>query len=102
VSDEEHVAYLGSYIRLDAGVDISAVTVTKDAAVLGENTDFIVKKGGIYIPANAGLANGDAILVSYTHADSRTVEAILNFGKEYRFSFDGFNQAFDDNPVVRT
>ena len=101
VTDESHVAYLGGYIRANAGVNLSAVSITNDATPLVEGTDFEVKGGGVRIlPDAENVLDGDTVLMSYTHASSRTVEAILNAGKEYRLSFDGFNQANDNTPVI--
>ena len=64
-------------------------------------TDYEVKGGGVQILKTAvNVEEGETVLFSYTHANAATVEAILNTGKEYRFVFDGFNQANDNTPVV--
>ena len=101
VTDEEHTAYLGGYLRAAAGVSLSSVSILNGATPLVEGTDFEVKGGGVRIlPGATNVADGETVLMSYTHATSRTVEAILNAGKEYRMTFDGFNQANDNTPVV--
>ncbi|ABK44539.1 conserved hypothetical protein [Magnetococcus marinus MC-1] len=101
VTDESHVAYRGGYLRAKEGVDLSAVSLTNSGTPLVEGTDYEVKGGGVRIlEAAENVVDGDTVLMTYTHASSATVEAILNAGKEYRLSFDGFNQAFDGKPVV--
>ena len=101
VTDESHTAYLGGYIRAAEGVSLSAVSLTQGVTPLVEGTDFEIKGGGVRIlPGATNVTDGDTVLMSYTHANSTTVEAILNAGKEYRFAFDGFNQANDNTPVV--
>ncbi len=101
VTDESHTAYLGGYLRAAAGVSLTAVSITQGGTPLVEGTDFEIKGGGVRIlPGATNVADGDTVLMSYTHANSATIEAILNTGKEYRFVFDGFNQANDNTPVV--
>ncbi|MBF0625843.1 MAG: hypothetical protein HQL82_13670 [Magnetococcales bacterium] len=101
VTDESHTAWLGGYIRATAGVNLTAVTLTNAGTPLVEGTDYEVKGGGVRIlPGAVNVSDGDTVLMSYTHAASRTVEAILNTGKEYKMVFDGFNQANDNTPVV--
>lgn len=85
----------------DTVVDATATWTCKGLIELVVNTDYEVNAGGVEILSTATNADdGDVVLFSYTHADSMTVDGILNTGSEYSISFVGFNTANNDSPVV--
>ncbi|MBF0309811.1 MAG: hypothetical protein HQL56_09810 [Magnetococcales bacterium] len=102
ITDESHLAYKGGYIRTaNGGVGLSGVVVKKGVTTLVAGTDYEVLGGGIRIlPTTSAMSNGDTITLDYDYGAARSVEAILNAGKDYSISFDGFNQANDSTPVV--
>lgn len=101
VTEEEHIAYKGGYIRVKNGISLSAVSVMKGATSLVEGVDYEVKGGGVLILKTTTLVtNGDTVKINYTHASATVVEAAVNSGAEYKLIFDGFNSANSDKPVV--
>lgn len=93
VVDEAHtVAAQGDFIPTDF-LPSAIGTVEVLAATMVEDTDYEVRPGGIYIIPGGGIDPADVVLITYTKADSMTLEALVSSGKEYEMLFDGLNEA---------
>lgn len=99
VVDEPQTAYKGGLIRL-AKPGPTLVTVKKGAAVIPA-TDYEVRAEGIFVPENsAGILDGDALLISYTHPEHVNIEALTSAAPELELSFGGLNEADSGKPVI--
>ena len=72
-----------------------AVTMTDS----GSTPDFTAGKAGVQISADvARFALGLPVHVSYTKANSTTVQALTSSGSEFILEFDGLNEIDSGNP----
>lgn len=96
VTDEAHNdVVLGSLIPLAHTPSASAsLTVKKGATTYVENTDYLRKKSGLFIPATgSAILAGDDITVSYTGLADSTVQAMTGIPSDVRVFFDGMNES---------
>jgi len=101
-TDEAITAKLGALIPL-AHVSPTTVVVTNVGATITyvANTDYVVKNGGIFIPATgSAITDGLALLVDYAYAAQDVVEALTNAAGEYEMVFDGVNEARSGKAAV--
>jgi len=99
VVDEPHKAHLGGLIRL-AGLQPSLVTIKIGVAAVDASA-YEVRPEGIFIPeGSVGIAEDDDLLISYTHPEMVSVEALTSAAPELELSFGGLNEADSGKPVV--
>lgn len=100
VTDEPHTAYVDGLLRL-AHPQPSAVAITGTGGTptYTAGTDYEVRPGGIYI-LDGVIADGAAVLVSYSYAGHDVVEALTQGATVLELSFEGINRADDDKPVI--
>lgn len=98
VTEEPAIAHKGAYVPLARIA--SAVTSVEPAgggAAYEADTDFIVDRGMLYIPATSTIPdaiNGTAnISVTYTHGELGHVEAGVRAAQFYEMEFRGSNEA---------
>jgi hypothetical protein len=102
VTGESHVGYKGGYLVFNHLPDPSvAPVVKKGATTLVANTDYTVRKDGMYIlPATSAITDGDTLTVDYTKAAAQRIDALVGSGDEYYLWFEGLNEGSNDNPVL--
>ncbi|EIY4766838.1 hypothetical protein MM188_003220 [Vibrio cholerae] len=103
VSDAPVKVVLGGLTELPAMLDISKeVVVKKDAVVIAAEAGGVVNYQ--LTPAGimffAGVADGDAVTVSFTPRARNEVQALMNSGKEFRIVFNGMNEAKSGAPSI--
>lgn len=101
---EEHVARLGSLIRLEllnpSLVAIRNVVVPAAPVVVAAD-QYEVRPEGIWLPdVVAGVAEGDPLEIDYTHPEMVTLEALTGALPEIELTFGGLNEADSGKPVV--
>lgn len=103
VTDEPHTAYLGGFIALGGLPDRSqAMTVQVGGSETTRDVDWHPKPGGLYIPVTSSIADGAAILVSYTRLPTATAEAFEDTEKRlFRGVFSGVNDAGGGDTVIQ-
>lgn len=104
VTNESHKAYLGKKIALDFP-DVSAVTVTSDPAgtTFTEDTDYVLdaKNGTIEVLTGGTITEGQQILVNYTYAASKKLEAFTKVAAPERMMrFEGLNTVDASRVIV--
>jgi hypothetical protein len=113
VTDERHTAFPGALVAFNDTPDISttsAIDVTLDPdgtpAALTEGTDYEVTRAGVvFLDDSANITDavdGHEVGIDYPKAESVVMEALVSSGKEYRFVFDGLNQAQSGKAVTIT
>lgn len=106
VTDEPAVAFPDGYIKFKFPYDKSvAPTVTDQSGgtTYVEGRDYELKNAGILILSGTGAtitSPNTAIKLSYTKADSTTVEALMEATKDYEVFFDGLNEAESGKAVA--
>lgn len=99
ITDQPHTARLGGLLPLPHAA-VSAVTVKKGATTI-DATLYEVRPEGVWFPPTvAGLADGDAITVSYSWADQVAIEALTTKAAELTLRFAGLNEADSGKPVI--
>lgn len=103
VSAEAHTAYQGGLLPTAKIVD-TAQTVTVNGSggtpTYVEGDDYIVQGGGIFIVEGGGISDATAIEISYTPKAGNLVQAMVNSGRDWRFTFDGLNEAQSGRSTV--
>lgn len=70
-----------------------------------EGTDYVIERGGVFIPEGSSITASDStnagvtVKVSYNALASYSIEAITQASVEYELVFDGFNDADNGKPV---
>lgn len=100
VAGKAYTVSLGALIPLPhAGV--SGLVVQKGAVPVAAAGNFDLLPEGIRVRADAvALAEGDAITVSYDHADQVVIEALTAKAPELCMRFGGLNEADSGRPVI--
>ena len=100
VADVPAVAKLGGLIPLPH-INVSALVVKKGADTVAAAGNYELLPEGIFVRADAaGLAEGDAITLSYSYADQVVIEALTTKSPELTFRFGGLNEADSGKPVI--
>ena len=85
VTDEEVTAYVDAFIpfaKIPSGSIV--VTHTSGTPTYTANTDYVVRPGGIFIPATgSAITDGQSIKVDYAYAAQNRVETLTNAAKDY-------------------
>jgi len=103
VTGETHTANVGGYVQLNGMIDSAGtVTVTSGVTTYTEGSDYIVMRGGLYIPESSTITDGSTISVDYTALAGSKVEALTAGGREFTLYFDGLNEAESNKPVLVT
>lgn len=104
VTTEAHASVmLGALVKFVFLPDMTVapvITGTGATPVYVAGTDYTVKNGGIVILSGGTITDSTDIEVNYTKLASMEVEALSASGKEYRFVFDGLNEADSGKPVM--
>jgi hypothetical protein len=101
IVDEEHEAYKGALIRLGK-IDATHVVVTSEDG----NTTYVDgvayrrTSGGIVVLADGPIADEQTIKVSYRYGRQQVIEALTQGQGEYCLTFDGVNEAENNQSVV--
>ena len=100
ITDKPYVVSLGALIPLPhAGA--SNLVLKKGAAAVAAAGNFDLLPEGIWVRADAvGLAEGDAIAVSYDYADQVVIEALTAKAPELVIRFGGLNESESGRPVL--
>ena len=100
VTDESHIAAPGSFAPL-AGLSPTSVSI-QDAAtstMLSAGTHYTVDPNGIQFTDDAPLAaDGEEVLISYSHSASRIIELLTESSLEHELLFTGLNEAESNLP----
>lgn len=100
VANVPAVAKLGGLIPLPH-INVSALVVKKGADTVEAAGNYELLPEGIFVRADAaGLAEGDAITLSYSYADQVVIEALTTKSPELTFRFGGLNEADSGKPVI--
>lgn len=62
--------------------------------------DYEVLASGIFISENSTIEEGTQATIDYQHRATNVIQALVNSGQEYRFLFDGLNEAQSGKKVV--
>ena len=82
-------------------INVSSLVVTKGATPVVAAGNFDLLPEGIWVRADAvGLADNDAITLSYSYADQVVIEALTTKAPELTFRFAGLNEADSGKPVI--
>lgn len=108
VAAEPAKAFKDAFIKL-AKMPDSAQTITVTGVggtpVYVVNTDYVVERGGLFIPEGSNITTADTnnvgvdALVTYTSLATFKIEAMTQASVEYQLVFDGFNDADNGKPV---
>lgn len=99
VADVAYTARLGGLLALPHS-GLSAVVLKKGATVI-DAALYEVRPEGIWLPDTVtGLTEGDAITVSYSHADQVVIEALTTGAVELQLRFAGLNEADSGKSVI--
>lgn len=104
VADAAHNdAALGGIIRLPPKP--TTVTVKKVAspapAPVAASGNYEVRPGGVFLlPEAADIAEGDDLLITYTHPEYVNVEALTTAAPELELFFEGLNEADSGKPYL--
>lgn len=102
VVDEVLVAKKGALNTTARLIDSAqAVVVTNDGATVTytAGTDYVVKRGGIYIPSSSTIVDATNIKIDYQALADNLLQALTSAGLEYRLVFDGLNEADSGKPA---
>jgi len=100
VANVPAVAKRGGLIPLPH-INVSSLVVTKGATPVAAAGNFDLLPEGIWVRADAvGLADNDAITLSYSYADQVVIEALTTKAPELTFRFAGLNEADSGKPVI--
>lgn len=100
VTDKPYTVQRGALIPLPH-VGITDLVVEKAGTPVAATGNFDLLPEGIRIRADAvGLADNDAITVSYDYADQVVIEALTAKPPELSLRFGGLNEADSGRPVV--
>lgn len=100
VADVPAVAKLGGLIPLPH-INVSDLVVTKGVTPVAAAGNYELLPEGIFVRADAaGLADNDAITLSYSYADQVVIEALTTKSPELTFRFAGLNEADSGKPVI--
>lgn len=91
-TDEALTARKGGLIPL-AKLATAVTNVKKGATTYVSGTDYELRAGGLYIPTDSTIVDGDAITCTYTFPAQDVVQALVNSAKEYELVFAGLNEA---------
>lgn len=98
---ESHMLYKNRLARLKHS-HISRVVV-KDAITdktYQEGIDFEVLNSGVFVLELGTIEDGTQVIIDYAYGASNVIQALVNSGDEYRFVFDGLNEARSGKKVV--
>lgn len=84
----------------DTFADGTATFRNVGKVLLVVDTDYTASGGGITLTDDAGIYDGESLIVSYTKANAYTIEALLNAAQEYELFFDGLNEARSGKAVT--
>lgn len=99
VKKEEYTVFKGKLTRLQHSHISKVVVKNKDVTYL-EGKDYEVLSAGILILEQGALSDGTTVSIDYDHSTSDVIQALVNSGDEYRFVFDGLNEAQSGKKVV--
>lgn len=100
VTNKAYTARLGGLIPLPH-INVTNLVMKKGAATVSAAGNYMLLPEGIFINAvAAGLAESDAITVSYDYADQVVIEALTTKAPELRLRFGSLNEADSGRPVI--
>lgn len=109
VVDEAHKAFKEGFILLSKIPDPSETFTVKNPAgttTYTVNVDYIVERGGIFVPEGSAITSSDAtnvgvdVEISYTSLETFEIEAMTQSSIEYRLIVNGFNDADSGKPCI--
>lgn len=109
VAAEPVKVFKEGFVKLAKIPDITetfTVTGSGGTPTYVNNVDYVVERGGIFIPEGSAITSTDVtnagvnVLVTYTSLDTFKIEAITQSSVEYRLIFNGFNDADNGKPTV--
>ena len=107
ITDEELVVYKGALTRLANIPDTTeTLTVKNDtdgspgSTTYDVDDDYVVRPGGIYIPAASAIGDGATVHVAYKSKAADVIEALTASAKEYELFFEGLNEAQSGKPFL--
>lgn len=100
VTDKEYTVKKGSLIALPH-VSVSGLTVKKSGQAVTAAGNYELRPEGLWIfDAATGVADDDAISVSYSYADQVVIEHLTAKTAELYLRFGGLNEADSGKPEV--
>jgi len=101
VKGERHTVFKGHLARLQHS-HISRLFVKNeiDGTLYQESNDYEVLNSGIMILEKGKIEDNTAVTIDYDYGASDIIQALVNSGDEYRFVFDGLNEAQSGKKVV--
>ncbi len=101
IKGERHTVFKGHLTRLQHS-HISKVIVKDDVdgTLYQEGSDYEVVNSGIIILEDGKIKDNVAVKIDYAYGESDVIQALVNSGDEYRFVFDGLNEAQSGKKVV--
>tara|TARA_R110000868_G_scaffold19036_4_gene82369 strand:+ start:170 stop:907 length:738 start_codon:yes stop_codon:yes gene_type:complete len=103
VTAEVQTAYKNGLVSTARPINTaSSVTVTNSAAstTYVANTDYEVRKGGIFVLTAGAITDAQSIKITYTGLAFDLTQAIVNSAQEYEMFFEGLNEARSGKPVL--
>ncbi len=101
ITGEAHIAYKNHLIKLERSrVTKVSVKDTKGDKTYIEGTDYEVLNAGIMILENGKILDRTSLTIDYDYGAVNVIHALMNSGNEYRFVFDGLNEAQSGKAVV--
>lgn len=101
VTNEPHTLFKNNLTRFQNS-HISNVVVTDDVSniVYQQGIDYEILNSGIFVLATGSILDNTAVTVDYQYGATNVIQALVNSGNEYRFVFDGLNEAQSGKKVV--
>lgn len=101
ISSEMHILNKNHLTKLShSHVSNVVVTDSLTSSVYQQDVDYEVVNAGIIPLELGGISDGTDVLIDYDYGASDIVHALMNSGDEYRFVFDGLNEAQSGKKVV--
>lgn len=101
ITDEEHTAAPGGFVRLHhAGPSSVVVTDQAGSTTYDEGDDYEVTGGGLKIVDGGAITAATVIKVDYSHKAYIKVEALTTTGTPWEIFFDGLNEADDGKEML--
>ncbi|MFO1259055.1 MAG: hypothetical protein U1E78_11690 [Gammaproteobacteria bacterium] len=101
VTNEPHTLFKNNLTRFQNS-HISNIGVTDDISniVYQQGIDYEILNSGIFVLATGSILDNTAVTVDYQYGATNVIQALVNSGNEYRFVFDGLNEAQSGKKVV--
>lgn len=98
---ETHEGITAGLIQLARLPDATKTfAVLKGSTPFTEGTDYVITNSGFEVLAGGAIVEGDDLLVSYTPLADNLLQALTTGATDYRFVFEGLNEANSGSPFV--